>query len=206
MVYQGSRGFPGIPLQLLHIESQEGYGTRVIPDGAITGAHFVKTPDFVQVTGMRTTGDLFADRALTSSPTGVGNLTMINIPPGNDGGGELDPHGADGNGKLVLYLSMRIRVNFSQVILLVVSSSRARSDNSSKSTNGRTSFPTASSVSARAIPPDPMRQHGVGKLQACTPTVQLTWSFRSAHLRRVGLYVEHARKLRCRRLRVVRWR
>jgi hypothetical protein len=28
---------------------------------------------------------------------GVGNLTNINIPAG-DGGGELDPHGADGNG------------------------------------------------------------------------------------------------------------
>lgn len=104
MVYQGRKGFPGKPLQLPHTESQEGYGTRVIPDGAITGAHFVKTPDFVQVTGMRTTGALFADRALTSSITGVGNLTMMNIPPGNDGGGELDPHGADGNGNHVLFL------------------------------------------------------------------------------------------------------
>ena len=27
-----------------------GYGTRLIPDGAITGAHFVMTPDYVQVT------------------------------------------------------------------------------------------------------------------------------------------------------------
>ncbi|KIK64353.1 hypothetical protein GYMLUDRAFT_161416 [Collybiopsis luxurians FD-317 M1] len=58
---------------------KSGYGTRLIPDGAITGAHFVITPDFVQVTG-------------------VGDLTKLNIPPGNDGGGELDPHGADGNG------------------------------------------------------------------------------------------------------------
>lgn len=55
-----------------------GYGTRLIPDGTITGAHFVQTPDYVQVTG-------------------VGNLTMVNIPQG-DAGGELDPHGADGNG------------------------------------------------------------------------------------------------------------
>lgn len=55
-----------------------GYGTRLIPDGAITGAHFVQTPDYVQVTG-------------------VGDLTKINIPQG-DAGGELDPHGADGNG------------------------------------------------------------------------------------------------------------
>ncbi|THH01468.1 hypothetical protein EW026_g1238 [Hermanssonia centrifuga] len=55
-----------------------GYGTRLIPDGAITGAHFVQTPDYVQVTG-------------------VGNLTSLNIPTGDEGG-ELDPHGADGNG------------------------------------------------------------------------------------------------------------
>jgi len=55
-----------------------GYGTRLIPDGAITGAHFVQTPDFVQITG-------------------VGDLTKINIPAG-DSGGEMDPHGADGNG------------------------------------------------------------------------------------------------------------
>ena len=49
-----------------------------MPDGTITGAHFVQTPDYVQVTG-------------------VGDLTLINIPKG-DAGGELDPHGADGNG------------------------------------------------------------------------------------------------------------
>ncbi|KAF9010109.1 hypothetical protein BDQ17DRAFT_1347562 [Cyathus striatus] len=57
---------------------KNGTGARLIPDGAITGAHFVQTPDFVQVTG-------------------VGNLTLLNIPAG-DAGGELDPHGADGNG------------------------------------------------------------------------------------------------------------
>ncbi|KAF8962570.1 hypothetical protein BDZ97DRAFT_1662743 [Flammula alnicola] len=59
--------------------TKNGTGTRLIPDGAITGAHFVQTPDFVQVTG-------------------IGNLTLINVPVGPDGGGELDPHGADGNG------------------------------------------------------------------------------------------------------------
>ncbi|KAK0491692.1 hypothetical protein EDD18DRAFT_1311055 [Armillaria luteobubalina] len=57
---------------------KDGYGTRVIPSGAITGAHFVQTPDFIQVTG-------------------TGDLTKLNIPAG-DAGGELDPHGADGNG------------------------------------------------------------------------------------------------------------
>jgi len=57
---------------------KDGYGTRLIPDGTIQGAHFVQTPDYVQVTG-------------------VGDLTKINVPKG-DAGGELDPHGADGNG------------------------------------------------------------------------------------------------------------
>ncbi|EPQ52291.1 hypothetical protein GLOTRDRAFT_112240 [Gloeophyllum trabeum ATCC 11539] len=55
-----------------------GYGTRIIPDGTMQGVYFVQTPDYVQVTG-------------------VGDLTKINIPAG-DAGGELDPHGADGNG------------------------------------------------------------------------------------------------------------
>jgi len=57
---------------------KNGYGTRLIPDGTITGAHFVQTPDYVQVTG-------------------IGNFTWTNIPVGDEGG-ELDPHGADGNG------------------------------------------------------------------------------------------------------------
>ncbi|KAH9060325.1 hypothetical protein EDB83DRAFT_907050 [Lactarius deliciosus] len=57
---------------------KSGYGTRVIPDGTIAGLHFVQTPDYVQITG-------------------VGDLTKINVPAG-DAGGELDPHGADGNG------------------------------------------------------------------------------------------------------------
>lgn len=57
---------------------KSGYGTRVIPEGTITGAHFVLTPDFVQITGS-------------------GDLTKLNIPAGDEGG-ELDPQGADGNG------------------------------------------------------------------------------------------------------------
>ncbi|CAA7267282.1 unnamed protein product [Cyclocybe aegerita] len=58
--------------------TKNGTGARLIPDGAIKGAHFVQTPDFVQVTG-------------------IGDLTLLNIPVGDEGG-ELDPHGADGNG------------------------------------------------------------------------------------------------------------
>ena len=60
---------------------RDGYGTRLIPNGTIKGAHFVQTPDFVQITG-------------------TGDLTQLNIPKGDEGG-ELDPHGADGNGNPV---------------------------------------------------------------------------------------------------------
>ncbi|KAF9266440.1 carbohydrate-binding module family 13 protein [Marasmius fiardii PR-910] len=53
-------------------------GTRTIPNGTLKGVHFVKTPDYVQITGQ-------------------GDFTKINVRHGDDGG-ELDPHGADGNG------------------------------------------------------------------------------------------------------------
>ncbi|KAG8969308.1 hypothetical protein FRC03_003409 [Tulasnella sp. 419] len=57
---------------------RSGYGTRLIPDGTIKGAHLVQTPDYIQITGM-------------------GDFTSMNIPKG-DAGGELDPHGADQKG------------------------------------------------------------------------------------------------------------
>ncbi|TRM58652.1 carbohydrate-binding module family 13 protein [Schizophyllum amplum] len=58
--------------------TKSGRGTRIIPDGTLSGVHFVKTPDYVQITGQ-------------------GDFTKINLSAG-DSGGELDPHGADGNG------------------------------------------------------------------------------------------------------------
>ncbi|KAH8923407.1 hypothetical protein BT69DRAFT_161671 [Atractiella rhizophila] len=58
--------------------TRPGYGTRLIPDGTILGAHFIQTENYVQITG-------------------VGDFTKIGIPAG-DSGGEMDPHGADGNG------------------------------------------------------------------------------------------------------------
>nr|GAT47198.1 predicted protein [Mycena chlorophos] len=61
---------------------QDGYGTRLIPNGTISGAHWTITPDYVQVTGV------------------ISDPTKLNIPA-NDQGGELDPHGADGNGNPV---------------------------------------------------------------------------------------------------------
>jgi hypothetical protein len=52
------------------------YGTRAIPNGALHGVHFVKTPNYIQVTG-------------------VGNFTSMNIEKGDEGG-ELDDRGANG--------------------------------------------------------------------------------------------------------------
>jgi hypothetical protein len=81
---------------------KDGYGTRLIPDGSIKGAHFVLTPDFVQITGIFF---IYLLPFVVYGPhcrctLGIGDLTSLNIPKG-DAGGELDPHGADGNGNPV---------------------------------------------------------------------------------------------------------
>ncbi|KAH8926465.1 hypothetical protein BT69DRAFT_1347994 [Atractiella rhizophila] len=55
-----------------------GHGTRLFPKGTITGASFVRTPDYVQITG-------------------TGDFTKINVPKGDEGG-ELDPYGPDVQG------------------------------------------------------------------------------------------------------------
>ncbi|KAF8211633.1 hypothetical protein K438DRAFT_1752329 [Mycena galopus ATCC 62051] len=63
--------------------TKNGTGTRLIPDGAIQGAHWLITPDYIQVTG-------------------IADMTKVNVPlHDSGGGGELDPHGADGNGNPV---------------------------------------------------------------------------------------------------------
>jgi hypothetical protein len=58
--------------------TKSGYGTRIIPKGALTGVQFIKTPDYVQITGLI-------------------NQDQIYIAA-NDSGGEMDPHGADQRG------------------------------------------------------------------------------------------------------------
>ncbi|CAO1634481.1 unnamed protein product [Parajaminaea phylloscopi] len=55
--------------------TQPTHGTRLIPEGTLTGVHFVKTADYVQVTGL-------------------GDFTKIGLPFG-DSGGEMDNHGED---------------------------------------------------------------------------------------------------------------
>jgi len=55
--------------------SKPGHGTRLIPEGTLTGLQFLKTPDYIQLVGfMKQT-----------------NIDMVD----GDFGGEMDPHGAD---------------------------------------------------------------------------------------------------------------
>ncbi|AAW45184.1 hypothetical protein CNBI3590 [Cryptococcus deneoformans B-3501A] len=61
---------------------KDGYGTRLIPPGSITGAHFVK---------------VLSEKVSYVQVTGVGDLTKLLIPAGDDGG-ELDPHSWTGLG------------------------------------------------------------------------------------------------------------
>ncbi|GAA5963010.1 hypothetical protein JCM8115_002585 [Rhodotorula mucilaginosa] len=58
--------------------SATGHGARVMPEGTVHSAHYLVTPHYTQITG-------------------TGDFTKINIAAG-DAGGELDPHGATGNG------------------------------------------------------------------------------------------------------------
>jgi len=65
--------------------TRPGHGTRIMPDGTITGVQFTKSPDYVEVVG-------FMDQ------------TKINMVAG-DAGGEMDPHGADLVSVLIALLS-----------------------------------------------------------------------------------------------------
>ncbi|KAH0832850.1 hypothetical protein J3R83DRAFT_11777 [Lanmaoa asiatica] len=58
--------------------TKSGYGTRLIPAGALTGVQMLVTSQYIQIAG-------FIDQ------------TQVNLAAG-DYGGELDPHGADGRG------------------------------------------------------------------------------------------------------------
>jgi hypothetical protein len=55
--------------------TRPGHGTRLIPPGTLTAVQFIKTPAYIQVTGL-------------FNQTGIGLQA-------SDAGGELDPHGAD---------------------------------------------------------------------------------------------------------------
>jgi len=57
--------------------SKKGHGTRIIPEGAITGLQFIQTPSYIQIAGTL-------------------NQAMLNI--GGTDGGELDSGGQDGEG------------------------------------------------------------------------------------------------------------
>ncbi|KAH7926371.1 hypothetical protein BV22DRAFT_1063116 [Leucogyrophana mollusca] len=55
--------------------TKPGHGTRLIPQGALSGVQYIKTPNYIQIVG-------YMDQ------------TKLNMAAG-DYGGELDPHGAD---------------------------------------------------------------------------------------------------------------
>ena len=61
--------------------TQPGHGSRIIPQGAITGAQWIQTSAYVEVTGFI-------------------NQALIDMDP-TDGGGEMDGHGADGRGNAI---------------------------------------------------------------------------------------------------------
>jgi hypothetical protein len=64
----------------------------VIPDQTLKGVHFVKTPEYVQLTG-------------------VGDFTKINIPQG-DAGGELDNRGSDAKGNPSTFIEFSAQTGF----------------------------------------------------------------------------------------------
>lgn len=81
-------GPPGKDQPLADVEAttvawctQPRNNARVIPDGTVTGAHFVKTPLYLQVMAS-------------------GDFTKIGVQAGDEGG-ELDPHGATNMGNPV---------------------------------------------------------------------------------------------------------
>ena len=69
--------------------TKPGYGTRLIPAGALTGVQYRKTPDYAVLNGFI-------------------NQELINLNP-DDFGGEMDPHGQD------LVCSYHILATFSHV-------------------------------------------------------------------------------------------
>ncbi|TFK17466.1 hypothetical protein FA15DRAFT_628762 [Coprinopsis marcescibilis] len=78
--------------------TKPGHGTRLIPEGALTGVQFIKTPDYISVVG-------FIDQS------------KINIQT-DDYGGEMDPHGADlrGNPMGGIMFSNSFTGQYTQVI------------------------------------------------------------------------------------------
>lgn len=53
MVHAGRFALPHSWDRISDPRTQPGYGTRLIPNGTVTGLHFVQTPDYVQITGTR---------------------------------------------------------------------------------------------------------------------------------------------------------
>lgn len=74
----GLQGVGASEREVVSYCTKDGRGTRLIPPGTLQSVHFVKTPHYIQISGL-------------------GKLSNLNISP-QAGGGELDPHGQDGRG------------------------------------------------------------------------------------------------------------
>lgn len=72
--------------------TKPGHGTRLIPQGAIKGVQFLRSPSYLEVLA-------YIDQ------------TMLNMQA-SDYGGELDPHGADLVSRLRFTLSARVLTRF----------------------------------------------------------------------------------------------
>jgi hypothetical protein len=70
--------------------TDQGFGTRTIPPGAIKGAHWVQTPSYVR---LGASIHDFANVCMQVQITGFGDFTTMNVKAG-DSGGELDPRGS----------------------------------------------------------------------------------------------------------------
>ncbi|KAG6846198.1 hypothetical protein H0H93_015475, partial [Arthromyces matolae] len=109
--------------------TKSGRGARTIPNGALKGVHFVKTKNYVQVTG-------------------VGDFTKMNIKKGDEGG-ELDDRGADGRGNPSTTSSISVIYRGLLIIFLqlAVSFLATPSELELNITNGPASYLTMNSAS-----------------------------------------------------------
>lgn len=69
--------------------------SSLIPDGAITAAHFVRTPYYVQIHGF---WDGTQMNIVSTTSASCSRICADHAQPEGDSGGELDPHGPDAVG------------------------------------------------------------------------------------------------------------
>lgn len=66
--------------------TKPGHGSRLIPKGALTGVHMLRTPHYIQITGTQDVISFAGSEFLRGSIlAGTGDFTKMNIPGGDDG-------------------------------------------------------------------------------------------------------------------------